>query len=118
MGGGRKRSGGSSSYVVGHRYYAGLHLVLCHGPVDAITRIIVGERGLEQQHHETARRSTSMPATVWRRFAKGVYGATSRWFGGPAETCVRLSAAEARQHHSGVSRCAVADRPRSASCQP
>ena len=43
MGGSRKR-GGSSSYVVGHRYYAGLHLAICHGPVDAITRIIVGER--------------------------------------------------------------------------
>jgi hypothetical protein len=46
MGGGGKRGGGggSSSYVVGHRYYAGLHLALCHGPVDAITRILVGER--------------------------------------------------------------------------
>jgi len=44
MGGGGKRGGGSSSYVVGHRYYAGLHLAICHGPVDAITRIIVGER--------------------------------------------------------------------------
>jgi hypothetical protein len=32
------------SYVVGHRYYAGLHLAICHGPVDAVTRIIVGER--------------------------------------------------------------------------
>ena len=44
MGGGGKRGGGSSTYVVGHRYYAGLHLALCHGPVDAVTRIIVGER--------------------------------------------------------------------------
>ena len=26
MGGGGKRGGGSASYVVGHRYYAGLHL--------------------------------------------------------------------------------------------
>ena len=44
MGGGGKGGGGSSSYVVGHRYYAGLHLAICHGPVDAVTRIIVGER--------------------------------------------------------------------------
>lgn len=35
---------GSKSYIVGHRYYAGLHLAICHGPVDAVTRIIVGER--------------------------------------------------------------------------
>ena len=40
----RRKGGGSSSYVVGHRYYAGLHLAICHGPVDAVTRIIVGER--------------------------------------------------------------------------
>ena len=33
MGGGGKSGGGSSTYVVGHRYYAGLHLALCHGPV-------------------------------------------------------------------------------------
>ena len=44
MGGGGKSGGGSSTYVVGHRYFAGLHLALCHGPVDAVTRIIVGER--------------------------------------------------------------------------
>jgi hypothetical protein len=42
MGGGGK--GGKESYVVGYRYYAGLHLAICHGPVDAVTRIIVGER--------------------------------------------------------------------------
>lgn len=37
--------GGSSKKVtVGYKYYAGLHLVLCHGPVDAITEIRVGER--------------------------------------------------------------------------
>ena len=44
MGGGGKGGGGSSSYVGGQRYYAGLHLAICHGPVDAVTRIIVGER--------------------------------------------------------------------------
>lgn len=44
MGGGGKGGGGSSTYVVGHRYYAGLHLAVCHGPVDAVTRLIVGER--------------------------------------------------------------------------
>ena len=37
-------SGGSKKVTVGYRYYAGMHLVLCHGPVDALTKIVVGER--------------------------------------------------------------------------
>lgn len=36
--------GGGSPQVVGYRYYCGVHIALCHGPVDAITEIIVGER--------------------------------------------------------------------------
>jgi hypothetical protein len=40
MGSGGK--GGSA--VVGHRYYAGIHMIACHGPVDRVNRIIVGER--------------------------------------------------------------------------
>lgn len=36
--------GGSSSQVIGHRYYLGLHMAVCHGPVDAVNRIVVGER--------------------------------------------------------------------------
>lgn len=30
--------------TVGYRYYVGMHLAIVHGPVDAITEIIVGER--------------------------------------------------------------------------
>jgi len=41
MSGGGK---GSKSVTVGYRYYAGMHLVLCHGPVDALNKIVVGER--------------------------------------------------------------------------
>ncbi|MFN4064622.1 MAG: phage tail protein, partial [Parazoarcus communis] len=37
--------GGSSKKVtVGYRYYLGMHLAICHGPVDAVTEIQVGER--------------------------------------------------------------------------
>lgn len=37
--------GGSSKKVtVGYKYYLGMHMVLCHGPVDKITRIRVDER--------------------------------------------------------------------------
>lgn len=36
--------GKGGSVVVGYRYYAGMHLIACHGPVDRLNRIIVGER--------------------------------------------------------------------------
>ena len=35
---------GSKSVTVGYRYYAGMHLALCHGPVDSLNKIVVGER--------------------------------------------------------------------------
>lgn len=39
MSGGGK---GSKSVTVGYRYYAGMHLALCHGPVDSLNKIVVG----------------------------------------------------------------------------
>lgn len=30
--------------TIGHKYYLGIHMVLCHGPVDKITKIAVGEK--------------------------------------------------------------------------
>lgn len=40
-GGGGK---GEQEYTVGYWYGLGAHLALCHGPVDAVTEIRVGER--------------------------------------------------------------------------
>lgn len=36
--------GSSKSVTIGNRYFMGMHLVICHGPVDAVREIIVGER--------------------------------------------------------------------------
>lgn len=36
--------GSSKKVTVGYRYYMGLHFGLCHGPVDAVKKIVVGER--------------------------------------------------------------------------
>ena len=35
---------GSKKVTTGYRYYLGMHLGLCAGPVDAVTRIDCGER--------------------------------------------------------------------------
>jgi hypothetical protein len=36
--------GKSKSVTVGFEYYAGMHIVACHGPIDKVHRIVVGER--------------------------------------------------------------------------
>lgn len=36
--------GSSKKVTVGYKYYLGLHFGLCHGPVDAVQRILIGER--------------------------------------------------------------------------
>ena len=36
--------GSKKKVTVGYRYYLGMHLAICHGPVDALTEIQVGER--------------------------------------------------------------------------
>ncbi|MDO9584738.1 MAG: phage tail protein [Desulfomicrobium sp.] len=35
-------SGGSKKVTVGYKYYVGMHMALCHGPVDKLVRIRVG----------------------------------------------------------------------------
>ena len=36
--------GSGKKQVVGYRYYCGAHLVLCHGPIDKITRIQIADK--------------------------------------------------------------------------
>lgn len=36
--------GGSSKTTIGYKYYMGMHMGVCHGPVDKVTKILVGER--------------------------------------------------------------------------
>lgn len=36
--------GSKKKQVIGYKYFLGMHLVICHGPVDSIQKIIVGDR--------------------------------------------------------------------------
>ena len=36
--------GSKKEVTIGYKYYLGMHMVICHGPVDSLTRIDVGER--------------------------------------------------------------------------
>ena len=40
--------GKSNDVVVGYKYYMGVHAALCHGPVDNVSELIVGERSAWQ----------------------------------------------------------------------
>lgn len=35
-----------STQTIGHKYYLGMHLILCYGPVEELFRMRVGERGI------------------------------------------------------------------------
>lgn len=39
-----KGGGGGGEITVGYRYFMGVQLAVCHGPVDSVKRIIIGER--------------------------------------------------------------------------
>ena len=43
MSSGGKRSSSSKRITIGHKYFIGIHMVLCHGPIDRIERIRVSE---------------------------------------------------------------------------
>ncbi len=45
-GGGGKGGGGSKPVVIGHFYYLTMHMIMCHGPVDKITKIYAGDSTL------------------------------------------------------------------------
>ncbi len=36
--------GSSKKQTVGYKYYLGMHMILCHGPIDKITRITVDNK--------------------------------------------------------------------------
>ncbi len=36
--------GSGGSVTIGYKYYLGMHMVVCHGPVDEVQKIIVGDR--------------------------------------------------------------------------
>lgn len=36
--------GSSKKVTIGYKYYLGMHMILCHGPVDSITKIVAGEK--------------------------------------------------------------------------
>lgn len=83
----KKRSGFSKS-TVGHKYYIGWHAGLCHGPVDAITNILVGEK---QAWSGNATSNSTISINLPDLFGGekregGISGAIDICMGGPTQT--------------------------------
>ena len=51
--------GGSSSQTIGYRYFMGLHMAICHGPVTSVNKLYVGKR-----NPDDGGAGISPPATV------------------------------------------------------
>lgn len=80
--------GSSKSQTVGYRYYLGMHLAICHGPVDAITEIQVGERQAWSGNLTASGRITvNMPELFGgEKREGGISGAIDAAFGQAAQT--------------------------------
>jgi hypothetical protein len=83
----KKRSGFSKS-TVGHKYYIGWHMGLCHGPVDAVTNILVGEK---QAWAGNATANTTISINQPDLFGGekregGISGTVAICMGGPTQT--------------------------------
>ena len=80
--------GSSKSQTVGYRYYLGMHLAICHGPVDAITEIQVGERQAWSGNLTASGRITVNVPELFggEKREGGISGAIDAAFGQAAQT--------------------------------
>lgn len=81
--------GGSKKITIGHRYFMGLHMAICHGPVDSINQVYVGKRSLGFSVDVTANSSKNINAAeLFGGDEKegGILGILDFEFGGPTQT--------------------------------
>lgn len=99
----KKRSGFSKS-TVGHKYYIGWHAGLCHGPVDAITNILVGEK---QAWSGNATGNTTIGINEPDLFGGekregGISGSVDICMGGPAQTANTYLSSKLASAYPGI----------------
>ena len=80
--------GSSKKQTVGYRYYLGMHLAICHGPVDAVTEIQVGERQAWSGNLAASGRINLAAPELFggEKREGGVSGAVDVAFGGATQT--------------------------------
>ena len=82
-------SGGGGDQLVGYWYGVGMHMVLCHGPVDEVTAIMVGDKvAWNGSITDTTRLSINQPNLFGGEDKEGgIDGSVDVIFGGAAEPC-------------------------------
>jgi hypothetical protein len=83
-----KKSGLTGSTTVGYEYYLGLHFGLCHGPVDAFTKLEAGDKVAWSGNVTTNSTVTVDAARLFggRKKEGGLLGAIDVAMGGSAQT--------------------------------
>ncbi len=80
--------GSSKRVTVGYRYFMGLHFGICYGPVDAIRRIIVGDREAWSGNVSSNSTISIGSSNLFGGDSRegGVVGPTEIMMGGPTQT--------------------------------
>lgn len=78
---------GGKAQTVGYKYYLGMHQILCHGPIDAISKITVDDR-LAWEGYNTGGASVVSKPDLFGGDGRegGVSGTIDIEMGGPAQT--------------------------------
>ena len=78
--------GSSKSQTVGYKYYVGMHMALCHGPVDKLVRIRVGGKDAWVGNHTGGALSVDKPDLFGgEKREGGVSGQIDIEMGGPSQ---------------------------------
>lgn len=80
--------GGKKKQTIGHKYYVGMHMVLCHGRVDAMSAIIVGGKELWRDKIDSNDTLTFDKPELFggERSEGGIVGDLDVMFGGASQT--------------------------------
>lgn len=78
----------SSSQVVGYKYYVGMHMVLCHGPIDKVTKIKIDDKLAWEGSQSTNGDISINKPDLFGGDTKegGVVGTVALALGGPSQT--------------------------------
>ena len=80
-------SGGSERVTVGYKYYLGVHMALCHGPIDKITQVQVDRRIAWEGLAEGGSINIDAPELFGGKSREGgVSGVVDIEMGGPDQT--------------------------------
>jgi len=78
---------GSKKQTIGYKYYLGMHNALCHGPIDAITRVTVDDREVWRGHNTGGQIEIDAPNIFGGESREGgVSGLIDIEMGSPSQT--------------------------------